>query len=55
MVLDGYRIQMYSGNNSRSRTIATERAQKVHDALPDLDASVEYEAPFWRLRVGLFG
>lgn len=53
-VLEGYRIQVYSGNNPRSKGIATQRAEQLRAAFPDLEASVEYEAPFWRVRVGAF-
>lgn len=53
-ILEGYRIQVYSGNNARSKGIATQRAEQLRGAFPDLEASVEYEAPFWRVRVGAF-
>ncbi|MDO5035650.1 MAG: SPOR domain-containing protein [Porphyromonas sp.] len=53
-VLEGYRVQMYSGNNNRSRGVASSRAEQVRDAFPDMEVSVEYDAPFWRLRVGAF-
>lgn len=54
IVLQGYRVQLYSGNSHQSKSIATERANQVREAFPELDISVEYQAPFWRLRVGAF-
>ena len=53
-ILQGYRVQLYSGNRSNSKNIARARAAQVKQYFPDLDTSVEFEAPFWRLRVGGF-
>lgn len=53
-ILQGYRVQLYSGNRSNSKNIARARAAQVKNYFPDLDTSVEFEAPFWRLRVGGF-
>lgn len=53
-ILQGYRVQLYSGNQPNSKNIARERAAQVKILFPELDTSVEFEAPFWRLRVGGF-
>ena len=54
MKMRGYRVQVYSGNRPNSRAIATSREAKVKEAIPELDTYVNYEAPFWKLRVGNF-
>lgn len=53
-VLQGYKVQLYSGNNTSSKNIARTRASEVREHFPDLETAVEFEAPFWRLRVGSF-
>lgn len=53
-ILSGYRVQLYSGNHSDSKNIARSRAAEVKALFPELDTTIEFEAPFWRLRVGNF-
>lgn len=53
-ILQGYRIQVYSGNLQNSRAIANARQQEINALFPELGATVEYNAPFWRVRVGNF-
>lgn len=53
-LLSGYRIQVYSGNLSNSKSIATERRNQINALYPDLLPTVEYDAPFWKVRVGNF-
>lgn len=53
-ILRGYKIQAYSGNLSSSRSIATSREKQISALYPELMPVVEYDAPFWRLRVGNF-
>ncbi len=53
-ILQGYKIQAYSGNLHNSRTIANRRQHEINSLFPELAAMVEYDAPFWRVRVGNF-
>lgn len=53
-ILRGYKIQAYSGNLANSRSIATSREKQVNALYPELMPVVEYDAPFWRLRIGNF-
>lgn len=53
-ILQGYRVQLYSGNQANSKSIAQARAAQVKEYFPELETTVEYDAPFWRLRVGGF-
>ncbi|MDR1200043.1 MAG: SPOR domain-containing protein [Tannerellaceae bacterium] len=49
----GYRVQVFSGNNQRtSKDEAFQKEQQIKEAFPDLKTYVTYTAPFWRLRVG---
>lgn len=51
----GYRIQVYSGNNARtSKNEAQARASKISSRFPEHATYVNYDAPYWRLRVGDF-
>jgi len=51
----GYRIQMYSGNlQQKSREEAESLQKKIAGQYPDITAYVEFDAPFWRLRIGDF-
>lgn len=53
-IISGYRIQVYSGNLRNSKAIATQRRNQVSALYPELLPTVEYDAPFWRVRVGNF-
>lgn len=53
-ILRGYKIQAYSGNRANSRSIASNRERQINALYPELMPVVEYDAPFWRLRVGNF-
>lgn len=53
-ILRGYKIQAYSGNLANSRGIASAREKQINALYPELMPVVEYDAPFWRLRVGNF-
>lgn len=51
----GYKIQVFSGNNQRqSKLEAESKLSQVKSAYPDLEATVTYNAPSWKLRVGNF-
>ncbi|MDR2498387.1 MAG: SPOR domain-containing protein [Tannerellaceae bacterium] len=51
----GFRIQVFSGNDQRtSKEEAFKREKEINEALPELTTYVNFDAPFWRLRVGDF-
>jgi hypothetical protein len=49
----GFRIQIFSGNNQRTaKDEAFRKEKEINERFPTLATYVTYEAPFWRLRVG---
>ncbi len=53
--MQGFRIQIYSGNDQRkSKDEAFLKEREVKEMFPDLPTYVTYKAPFWNLRVGDF-
>lgn len=51
----GFRIQVFSGNDHRtSKEEAFKREKEINEAIPELTTYVNFDAPFWRLRVGDF-
>lgn len=53
--LAGYRIQVFSDNNSRTaKGEARARARNINVKFPEHKTYVIYNSPFWRLRVGNF-
>ena len=51
----GFRIQVFSGNDHRtSKEEAFKREREINEAIPQLATYVNFDAPFWRLRVGDF-
>lgn len=53
--IQGYRTQVFSGNNQRrSKDEAFQKEKEIKELFPDVPAYVTYNAPFWRLRVGDF-
>lgn len=49
----GYRVQVFSGNNQRtSKDEAFNKEKEIKNTFPNLTTYVTYVAPFWRLRVG---
>lgn len=51
----GYRVQVYSGNNSRAaRQQAQAAAQKVKGYMPDATVYTHFNSPTWLTRVGDF-
>lgn len=52
--LQGYRVQVYSGNAANSKNIAAGRAAQVRQHFPELESETIYNAPFWRVQVGNF-
>lgn len=52
----GYRVQVFSGNNQRSsKDEAFRKEKEVKEHFPEVQTYVTYNTPFWRLRVGDFG
>ena len=55
LVTQGYRVQVYSGNNQRvSKDEASSLQAKIKELYPHIEADVRYNAPFWKLHVGNF-
>lgn len=53
--MQGYRTQVFSGNNQRkSKEEAFKKEREIKAIFPDLATYVTYVAPFWKLRVGDF-
>ena len=53
MLMPGYRIQVFAGNNQRtSKNEAESKEKQIQELFPDTPTYVLYNAPFWRLRVG---
>lgn len=53
--VQGYRTQVFSGNNQRSsKDEAFRKEREIKELFPDVPTYVTYNAPFWRLRVGDF-
>lgn len=53
--VQGYRTQVFSGNNQRkSKDEAFRKEKEIKELFPDLPTYVTYNAPFWKLRVGDF-
>lgn len=53
--IQGYRTQVFSGNNQRkSKEEAFRKEKEIKELFPDVPTYVTYNAPFWRLRVGDF-
>lgn len=53
--IQGYRTQVFSGNNQRkSKDEATRKEEMIKKLFPDIPTYVIYTAPFWRLRIGDF-
>ena len=53
--IQGYRTQVFSGNNQRkSKDEAFRKEKEIKELFPDVSTYVTYNAPFWRLRIGDF-
>ena len=53
--IQGYRTQVFSGNNQRkSKDEAFRKEKEIKELFPDVPTYVTYNAPFWRLRIGDF-
>lgn len=53
--IQGYRTQVFSGNNQRkSKDEAFRKEKEIKELFPEVSTYVTYNAPFWRLRIGDF-
>lgn len=53
--MQGFRTQVFSGNNQRSsKDEAFRKEKEIKELFPDATTYVTYTAPFWKLRVGDF-
>lgn len=53
--IQGYRTQVFSGNNQRkSKEEAFRKEKEIKELFPNVPTYVTYNAPFWKLRVGDF-
>jgi hypothetical protein len=53
LVVPGYRIQVFSGNNQRkSKDEADSKKRQIDQQYSGVSTYVTFMAPFWRLRVG---
>ena len=53
LVMLGFRVQVFSGNNQRtSMNEAFEKQKQIGNIFSDVSTDVNYTAPFWRLCVG---
>ncbi|WP_101690063.1 SPOR domain-containing protein [Dysgonomonas massiliensis] len=51
----GYKIQVFSGNNqAKSKAEAQRKYREVKNAFPEYEVVINYNEPFWRVRVGNF-
>ena len=53
--IQGYRTQVFSGNNQRkSKDEAFRKEKEIKELFPEIPTYVTYNAPFWRFRIGDF-
>lgn len=51
----GFRIQVYTGSDQkRSKNEAQSRKNAIQSAYPNMDATISYASPVWRVRAGNF-
>lgn len=53
-VMEGFRIQLYSGSSKKAKADALATKGKFLSIFPDIPVYLEYNAPFWRVRAGDF-
>lgn len=55
IVTQGYRIQVFSGNDQRkSKQEAIQKEKTIKEADPQIETYITFNAPVWRLRIGNF-
>lgn len=52
--LNGYRVQVYSGSGQKSKEEAKAAQAKLQSSFPNEKIYIDYNAPFWRVRIGDF-
>lgn len=52
LIVPGYRIQVFSGNNQRKSKDEADSKKRQIDQVYSVSTYVTFMAPFWRLRVG---
>lgn len=52
--VQGFRAQVFTGNQRTSKDEAFKREREIKEVFPDLATYVTYTAPFWKLRAGDF-
>lgn len=50
--MQGFRIQVFTGNQRSSKEEAEKRQMMIQELFPDAATYLIYKAPFWRLQVG---
>lgn len=51
----GYRVQVFDDNNVRTaKSQAQERKQMIENRFPEFHAYVQFNSPYWRVKVGDF-
>ncbi len=51
----GYRIQVYSGNDQKvAKNEANSRKGAIQSSFPNMEVTVSYNSPVWRVRAGNF-
>lgn len=54
-LINGYKIQVFTGNNQNSSKLEAETKQRLlRQDFPEHQAQISYDSPSWRLRVGNF-
>lgn len=49
-----YRIEVFSDNTNQAKTHATARRRNMQNRFPQYPSTLEFESPFWRVKVGSF-
>lgn len=49
-----YRIEVFADNSRNAKSQATAKLRNVQSRFPQYPASINFESPFWRVRVGEF-
>jgi hypothetical protein len=52
--VEGYRIQLFSGTGNNAKQEAQDARTKLLSLFPNENVYNDFEAPFWRVRVGAF-
>lgn len=49
-----YRVEVYADNSRTAKTQATAKRRNIQARFPQYPSVLQFEAPFWRVRVGEF-